>query len=593
MPVGGNEKQITMNKFTSIVLMLLLLLSAATYAQKNGKNPNSNGNEDNGRVNLLLPHGNIGINTLTPSERLEVIGNVRVSNTLFVNDIDVVGLKAVNITVSEDASIGRNLFVNGNVGIGVANPVERLEISGNLKVSDGIFSNTLDVNTFTGENGTFNQNLLIRQNLNVDGLTGLGVANPTERLEISGNLKVSDGIYSNTLDVNTFTGENGTYNQNLLVKQNFNVEGLTGLGVANPTERLEISGNMKVSNGIFTETAEGTSYSFQDGALSNNLSVGGNTVISGNTGLGVAAPTERLDVNGNVKVSNTLFANTLESEELILENGTINNQLSVGGNTLVNGNVGIGITSPTEKLHVAGNIKATGNITGAALSVSQGSFSGNVNLAKNLSVTGTSDFTGKVTTRDLTVLNTLELKNGLTLGNALGIGVATPEATLHVAGDGKFEGNITAVKLIVQDLEVANLDLGAQNGEIRFGEDMFVGGSVGIGTELIDGYKLSVNGKIRASDDIKVYPSSQWSDFVFEEDYNLRPLEEVEAFIKENKHLPEVPSAQEVEGSGIDLGAMDARLLQKIEELTLYMIEIKKENEKLKAEVEVLKKKLD
>ncbi|WP_157493856.1 hypothetical protein [Fulvivirga imtechensis] len=582
-----------MNKFTSIVLMLLLLLSAATYAQKNGKNPNSNGNEDNGRVNLLLPHGNIGINTLTPSERLEVIGNVRVSNTLFVNDIDVVGLKAVNITVSEDASIGRNLFVNGNVGIGVANPVERLEISGNLKVSDGIFSNTLDVNTFTGENGTFNQNLLIRQNLNVDGLTGLGVANPTERLEISGNLKVSDGIYSNTLDVNTFTGENGTYNQNLLVKQNFNVEGLTGLGVANPTERLEISGNMKVSNGIFTETAEGTSYSFQDGALSNNLSVGGNTVISGNTGLGVAAPTERLDVNGNVKVSNTLFANTLESEELILENGTINNQLSVGGNTLVNGNVGIGITSPTEKLHVAGNIKATGNITGAALSVSQGSFSGNVNLAKNLSVTGTSDFTGKVTTRDLTVLNTLELKNGLTLGNALGIGVATPEATLHVAGDGKFEGNITAVKLIVQDLEVANLDLGAQNGEIRFGEDMFVGGSVGIGTELIDGYKLSVNGKIRASDDIKVYPSSQWSDFVFEEDYNLRPLEEVEAFIKENKHLPEVPSAQEVEGSGIDLGAMDARLLQKIEELTLYMIEIKKENEKLKAEVEVLKKKLD
>jgi hypothetical protein len=71
----------------------------------------------------------------------------------------------------------------------------------------------------------------------------------------------------------------------------------------------------------------------------------------------------------------------------------------------------------------------------------------------------------------------------------------------------------------------------------------------------------------------------QWSDFVFDKGYKLRPLKEVESFIKTNGHLPEIPSAKEVAKEGIDLGAMDAKLLQKVEELTLYMIELKQELE--------------
>ncbi|WP_369012981.1 hypothetical protein [Flavobacterium anhuiense] len=73
-----------------------------------------------------------------------------------------------------------------------------------------------------------------------------------------------------------------------------------------------------------------------------------------------------------------------------------------------------------------------------------------------------------------------------------------------------------------------------------------------------------------------------WSDFVFKKEYNLRTLEEVEKHIVEKGHLENIPCEEEVLKNGINLGEMNAKLLQKIEELTLYMIEMKKENEDVK-----------
>ncbi|RNL68052.1 hypothetical protein ED312_23330 [Sinomicrobium pectinilyticum] len=112
-------------------------------------------------------------------------------------------------------------------------------------------------------------------------------------------------------------------------------------------------------------------------------------------------------------------------------------------------------------------------------------------------------------------------------------------------------------------------------------------GNIGMGTTNPGTWKLAVNGNIRAKE-IKV--ETGWSDFVFEESYNLPTLEEVEQHIKEKGHLKDIPSAKEVEENGIFLGEMDAKLLQKIEELTLYMIELKKENQQLRKEIDALKK---
>lgn len=83
-----------------------------------------------------------------------------------------------------------------------------------------------------------------------------------------------------------------------------------------------------------------------------------------------------------------------------------------------------------------------------------------------------------------------------------------------------------------------------------------------------------------------------WADFVFEEDYDLNEIEEVEAFVKENKHLPNVPSTEDVNANGIDLAKMDATLLRQIEELWLHMIEMKKENEQLQDTINELEDEL-
>lgn len=96
-------------------------------------------------------------------------------------------------------------------------------------------------------------------------------------------------------------------------------------------------------------------------------------------------------------------------------------------------------------------------------------------------------------------------------------------------------------------------------------------GKVGIGIETIGEERLAVNGKIRAKE-IKV-ETANWPDYVFEDDYKIISLQELEKYIKERKHLPEMPTAKEVEAGGVELGEMNKLMLKKIEELTLYLIE--------------------
>jgi len=115
-------------------------------------------------------------------------------------------------------------------------------------------------------------------------------------------------------------------------------------------------------------------------------------------------------------------------------------------------------------------------------------------------------------------------------------------------------------------------------------------GSVGIGTASTHNYKLAVNGSaIFTKAVVKQY--SIWPDYVFESTYKLPTLKEVEQFIKKYKHLPGVPSAKEMDANGLDLGENQAILLKKIEELTLYIIELKKENEQIMIRLNKLKTK--
>ena len=108
---------------------------------------------------------------------------------------------------------------------------------------------------------------------------------------------------------------------------------------------------------------------------------------------------------------------------------------------------------------------------------------------------------------------------------------------------------------------------------------------VGIGT-MNPLYKLDVNGSIRAKE---ILVETTGADFVFADDYRLRPLSEVEAFITENKHLPEIQSAQEMQENGVSVSELQTKLLQKIEELTLYLIQQEQIIQELRQEVEQFK----
>lgn len=120
--------------------------------------------------------------------------------------------------------------------------------------------------------------------------------------------------------------------------------------------------------------------------------------------------------------------------------------------------------------------------------------------------------------------------------------------------------------------------------------DFQVSGRVQIGSGTpATGYQLSVNGKVICTE-ARVQSTAAWPDYVFNDNYTLQSLELVEKFILANKHLPGIPSAAQVEKEGFDLGDMNRRLLEQIEQLTLHLIELKKENQQLNYRIAALER---
>lgn len=115
-------------------------------------------------------------------------------------------------------------------------------------------------------------------------------------------------------------------------------------------------------------------------------------------------------------------------------------------------------------------------------------------------------------------------------------------------------------------------------------------GFIGIGTANPQ-EMLSVYGRIR-SQEVKV-ENNNWPDYVFLPSYQLSPLSDLEKYIQENQHLPDIQSSDEVKKEGLNLGEMNAKLLKKIEELTLYLIENQKEIQRLRVDVNLLNKKVE
>ncbi|MEM9340184.1 MAG: hypothetical protein AAGA66_15725 [Bacteroidota bacterium] len=270
---------------------------------------------------------------------------------------------------------------------------------------------------------------------------------------------------------------------------------------------------------------------------------------------------------------------------------------------LSNGNVGIGTTNPSAKLDVKGgiNVGSSGNFSpdpdffanGNYISFGQGGIS--------------EDFIGYRN-------NTFFLKDALgggdvsdpnlVVGGNVGIGTNSPSAKLDVKGGINVgsSGNFSPdPDYFANDNYISFGQGGVSEDFIGYRNNTFflkdalgggdvsdpnliVGGNVGIGTDSPT-EKLDVNGNIRAANirasNVNVKLGS-FPDYVFADNYDLMPLEELEAYIDANKHLPEMPTEAEVLENGADLGQLNTLLVEKIEELTLHLISLKKEIVQLK-----------
>jgi len=249
-------------------------------------------------------------------------------------------------------------------------------------------------------------------------------------------------------------------------------------------------------------------------------------------GIGISNPQATLHLHCQVD-SPTCDGN---GENSILENG------DDGGNT--DG------PSITTRYLLRLTTPETGIKRGFSASYSIGEFSANLHFYQ---LEPQSSFMIKVPAGGLTIAPT----------GSIGIGTDVPQAKLDV--DGSFK----ALSANITNALFANT-LNANNANI----------TNTLSANILKANSANINGKIKAKE-VEVTLSG-WPDYVFAKDYNLMPISEVEQFIIENQHLPGVPPAEEVEANGVNLGEINLILVQKVEELTLYIIQLQKQIDELK-----------
>ncbi|TDP59167.1 beta strand repeat-containing protein [Flavobacterium dankookense] len=520
---------------------------------------------------LVNNNGNVGIglgNNVRPLNRLDVNGGVVIGKNYMPNIADTPDVIAP----------ANGLLVQGNVGVGTTLPKNKLEITHGTDGKSGLrFTNltsnsALDNNTATDKFLTVNANGdVVLQKTATSALIGTLTTNNNT---ITSNV---NGSISNASIINSVTNTINSNNQLVTT-----INGVTSTPITFPSftdtdaQSLSLVGNtLSISNG---NSVVLPNFNEVDGSTTNELqtlSQAGNIITLSNGGGSFQLPTltdtdaQSLSLTGNtLSISN---GNSVVLPNFNEVDGSTTNELqtlSQAGNTITLSNGGGSFQLPTltdtdaQSLSLTGNVLAISNGNSVTLPVPV--FTGNGNIT----------ITGNGSTATPYLINSID--------------------TSIYTNNGSINQLSTTNGNRVVDMNSRNIWFNTANsptnGKIYLGSTANYPSSTG-------NYKLFVEGGI-LTEKVKVAlrSTANWADYVFADDYKLMPLADVEKFISKNNHLPGIKSASELAENGLDVAEMQAKQMEKIEELTLYAIEqdkkIKEQNQlisKFNTELEELK----
>lgn len=380
---------------------------------------------------------------------------------------------------------------DGKVGIGTNNPLTKLDVSGQVKVS------TL------GYSSSNSNEIRLMGTLPTGEIKGLNIIGFAPDFPISSCINPSLAWFNSTCS---------GANPNHIFKQP--LEGYLGIGTDNPQAKIDI-----VSDGSSNSTSAFQIKNFNSTSLLNIRD-------DGKIGIGEANPTEKLTVNGNVYLTGTILGK--QNYGTLFING--NTGSSDGGTVELYGQG----SSASSEVHLIGK------------SIKFYDYQGPNQWDLNMTINSMGD---------------------------VGIGTEYPSGRFHVVTKNNDQNHIA---FQVTNSSGSNLLSVRDNGQIGINWD-FNTGTPGSNSD----YKLAVNGGI-ISTFSRVQLSGEWQDYVFKDDYELMAISELKEFIDQNNHLPGIPTEEQVKQDGIDLGQMNQILLEKVEELTLYLILLQNQIDELK-----------
>jgi hypothetical protein len=440
----------------------------------------------------------------------------------------------------------------------------------------GAYTTATDSNSFVGGNYstvTSRNGFAFGYYSTVNGLNGIALGSYANVLQASG---IAIGNYVQSNAANSYVFGMGTSSSALLTndKPNSLMFGVThkpsltiakptgggdigylGIGTTEPKEMAHVVGTLLIER--TEETASRLQFKHPDNTAKGNDPH--DTLVASPYYWDIYSDTQGL------KFNTVLKSNGSSAQLMVLSR---------------NGRLGIGIENPLAKLHVNQNMIAEGDITTFNKLVLAPD---NNSTSERWEISRTNNGLNYTCQTGMLALDVLFVgSNG-----SIGIGKTNPSETLDVNGsfkanDATITGLLTAKTLNAQS---ATID-GALSADVLSANSATINdllGDVNVGG-LLSAPNVKITTLLCAKEILVKNNASCWPDYVFNKDYKLPSLNELEQFIAQNQHLPNVPSAAEVEANGVELGEMNALLLQKVEELTLYIIQMQKQIDKLKNE---------